>query len=49
MVAGTCQGTSNAIIGGTGEYACASGYDTIIDMEEANLFVTEFTICNTCA
>jgi hypothetical protein len=48
MAAGTCQG-SNAIIGGTGQYACASGYYTVVDIEEDNLFVTDFTICNTCA
>jgi hypothetical protein len=48
MIAATCKGPSNAITGGTGQYACASGYDTITDIEEADLFVTVLTVCNTC-
>jgi hypothetical protein len=46
MVAATCRGATNAITGGTGEYACASGYEELVFGEED--FVTDFTICNTC-
>jgi hypothetical protein len=39
---------SNAITGGTGEYACASGYELDIDLEQDVYFATVLTICNTC-
>jgi hypothetical protein len=48
MVAGTCLGASNAITGGTGSAACASGFETFIDGGE-DFFASELTICNTCA
>jgi hypothetical protein len=48
MVAGTCFGYTNAITGGTGQYACASGYETFIDAGE-DYFASELVICNTCA
>jgi hypothetical protein len=47
MVSGTCFGTSNAITGGTGKYACAAGYGALID--GLDFFASELTICNTCA
>jgi hypothetical protein len=48
MVSGTCQGAYNAITGGTGKYACASGTEIFIDVE-ADYFASELVICNTCA
>jgi len=30
-VAGTCQGTANFIIGGTGDFKCATGYEYFTD------------------
>jgi hypothetical protein len=47
MLSGTCFGSNNAITGGTGEYACASGYEEIFDSGE-DLFAVVLTICNTC-
>ncbi len=47
MVSGTCFGTSNAITGGTGKYACAAGVVNFID--GLDFFAEELTICNTCA
>jgi hypothetical protein len=48
LIAGTCLGASNAITGGTGQYACASGFETFIDGGEG-FIASELTICNTCA
>jgi hypothetical protein len=48
MVSGTCQGTSNAITGGTGKYACATGSEIFIDAD-ADYFASDLQICNTCA
>jgi hypothetical protein len=47
-VAGTCLGNTNSITGGTGRYACASGFETFVDGGE-DFFASELTICNTCA
>jgi hypothetical protein len=46
-VTGSCEGYSNAISGGTGKYACASGYDTHFDGGDD--FASEITICGVCA
>jgi hypothetical protein len=48
LIAGTCDGAFNAITGGTGQYACASGFETFLDGGE-DFFASELTICNTCA
>jgi hypothetical protein len=48
MLSGTCLGTTNAITGGTGKYACAAGSGNLIDGGE-DFFAAELTICNTCA
>jgi len=47
-IAATCLGTTNSITGGTGSYACATGYETFIEGDD-EFFVSELTICNTCA
>jgi hypothetical protein len=49
MVAGTCFGASNAITGGTGQYACASGYESFFEGGEEDFFTSDLIICNTCA
>jgi hypothetical protein len=48
-IAASCDGTANAITGGTGEYACASGYGVPLDTEDDDSFAAVLTICNTCA
>jgi hypothetical protein len=48
MTAGSCSTTLDAITGGTGQYACASGYEEILDSGDNDIFATELTICNTC-
>jgi hypothetical protein len=49
MFSGTCRGLSNAVAGGTGSYACASGtsYESV-DITTGGADY-ELTICNTCA
>jgi hypothetical protein len=46
-VTGTCDGIFNAVTGGTGEYACASGYGKSL-LSEEDTFATDLIICNTC-
>jgi hypothetical protein len=41
-------GVSNAITGGTGKYACASGEEIFLD-GGVDYFASDLTICNTCA
>jgi hypothetical protein len=48
MIAATCKGTINAISGGTGEYACASGYELGDISSEEDFYTAVITICNTC-
>jgi hypothetical protein len=48
MLAGSCLGARNAITGGTGKYACASGTEVFVDAGD-NDFASELYICNTCA
>jgi hypothetical protein len=48
MTAGSCFGASNAITGGTGALACASGTETFLEGGE-DFFASMLTICNTCA
>ena len=36
MTQGTCAGAFNSIIGGTGDYACATGYDTFAAVAESD-------------
>jgi hypothetical protein len=47
---GSCRGDSNAITGGTGKYACASGYETFLENGGGDGFsASELTICGVCA
>jgi hypothetical protein len=48
MVSGSCLGDANAITGGTGKYACASGSEIFLD-GGADYFASDLMICNTCA
>jgi hypothetical protein len=42
----TCRSQQNAITGGSGEYGCASGYETLVFQDEtAGLLGTELTVC----
>jgi hypothetical protein len=45
MVQGTCSSPSNAIVGGTGKYACVDGYDYTTEVSNASV-VANLVVCN---
>ena len=48
FLSGTCRGNSNVITGGTGVFACASGYETFTDPPSSDLLAFTATYCSGC-
>ena len=47
-ILGSCTGKAASIAGGTGDYACASGYLDPIDQLDDNSLVWNLVVCGTC-
>ena len=47
-VAGTCLGTANTIIGGTGDFACATGYEYFTGDTDAEMLNFTTYYCSGC-
>ena len=46
MLQGTCNGESNAVVGGTGNFSGASGYDVFPDNNSTIVRTVDLTICS---